>query len=222
MDKEATKKAQKLVNAATEVKDFLVSFPGCRHYKCGDQLLEISFSRRKEMTDGRLAWCLKLCRVNMEGMYKEVWGWSNPKKKKQLAAEASRYLIAWAPDEAKGRRPVGYINFRFEKHECEPVPVLYCYELQLEPEVQRKGLGQAMMRLLELIAVKQGMERVMLTVFRNNEAAKAMYAKMGYTEDEISPGYDNKSKADKYIILSKFMLREANNGMNGSSECGCG
>ena len=37
-------------------------------------------------------------------------------------------------------RPVAYVHFRWEEE--DGVPVLYCYEIQLEAAVQRKGLGK--------------------------------------------------------------------------------
>lgn len=30
-------------------------------------------------------------------------------------------------------------------------PIIYCYELQLHPSVQRKGLGKRLMQMLELV-----------------------------------------------------------------------
>lgn len=30
-------------------------------------------------------------------------------------------------------------------------PIVYCYELQLHPSVQRKGLGKRLMQMLELV-----------------------------------------------------------------------
>lgn len=44
--------------------------------------------------------------------------------------------------------------------------MLYVYDIQLEPEAQRKGLGKFMMQLMELIARRAQMEWVMLTVLK--------------------------------------------------------
>lgn len=38
------------------------------------------------------------------------------------------------------RRPMAYVHFRWEEEDS--VPILYCYEIQLEAAVQRKGLGR--------------------------------------------------------------------------------
>lgn len=49
--------------------------------------------------------------------------------------------------------PLAYVNFRFELD--EGVPIVYCYEVQLEEGAQRKGLGKFMMQLLELMVSGQ-------------------------------------------------------------------
>ena len=40
------------------------------------------------------------------------------------------------------RKPVAFVHMRWEKDDTEGWPVLYCYDIQLEPCVQRKGLGR--------------------------------------------------------------------------------
>ena len=40
------------------------------------------------------------------------------------------------------RNPVAFVHLRWEKDDTEGCPVLYCYDIQLEPSVQRKGLGR--------------------------------------------------------------------------------
>lgn len=40
------------------------------------------------------------------------------------------------------RRPVAFVHLRWEKDDTEGWPVLYCYDIQLDPCVQRKGLGR--------------------------------------------------------------------------------
>ena len=40
------------------------------------------------------------------------------------------------------RKPVAFVHLRWEKDDTEGWPILYCYDIQLEPCVQRKGLGR--------------------------------------------------------------------------------
>lgn len=94
---------------------------------------------------------------------------------------------------------------RFDRE--DGAPVVYCYELQLTPPVQRKGLGRLLMAVLELISAKAGMEACLLTVMRDNAGARALYAKMGYVLDESSPGFDDPAEDCGYMILSKQLKR---------------
>ena len=47
-----------------------------------------------------------------------------------------------AQAEAGERKPAAFVHLRWEKDDTEGWPVLYCYDIQLEPCVQRKGLGR--------------------------------------------------------------------------------
>jgi GNAT superfamily N-acetyltransferase len=47
---------------------------------------------------------------------------------------------------------IGFVHYRFVVE--EELPVLYVYELQMEPPAQGKGLGKFMMQLIEQIACK--------------------------------------------------------------------
>jgi hypothetical protein len=58
----------------------------------------------------------------------------------------------------------------------EPVDaVLYLYEIQLSGLVQRGGLGQHLMGLVEVLAMRLHLPRVLLTVFKVNRAATFFY-----------------------------------------------
>lgn len=72
--------------------------------------------------------------------------------------------------------------------------------MQIEPSAQRKGLGKHMMMALEQCAKHWKMEKVVLTVLKNNENAQAFFKAIGYTLDDSSP--DILEIAD-YEILSK-------------------
>lgn len=54
------------------------------------------------------------------------------------------------------------LTCRFEVEDA--TPILYVYEVQLAPAVQRKGLGTFLMTLLKLVAKKSQLEAIMLTV----------------------------------------------------------
>jgi len=88
--------------------------------------------------------------------------------------------------------------------------LVYCYELQVVEKFARHGLGTKLMQYLWDIGQKKGMEKVMLTVFKSNQAGVKFYEKNGYTLDPSSPGYCSPSDEwvddddeEDYQIMSK-------------------
>ena len=75
--------------------------------------------------------------------------------------------------------------------------VLYLYEIQLISLACRLGLGTKLMKLVEKMASKTRMSKVVLTVLVGNTAAIEFYRKLGYTNNEKMPGKCS------YRILSK-------------------
>ncbi|KAJ6835879.1 N-alpha-acetyltransferase 40 [Iris pallida] len=109
-----------------------------------------------------------------------------------------------------GDRVVGFVHYRFIVE--EDIPVIYVYELQLESCVQGKGLGKFLMQLIELIARKNRMGAVMLTVQKANVLAMSFYtSKLRYAVSTISPSrVDPLIGAEKsYEILCKTFDSEA-------------
>ena len=84
---------------------------------------------------------------------------------------------------------------------------MYIYELQLELEVQRKGLGSYLMRILFKVAGNLGMNKVMLTVLDDNTAALVMYRRLGYDVDDTTP-YIDPEDPHGYQIWSKDLPQE--------------
>ena len=104
------------------------------------------------------------------------------------------------PTDSSEESPVAFVHLRFEEERGDPV--LYLWELQVEPFAQGKGLGRFLMQLLEEIARQGNLRLVMLTVFRENMKALSLYRKLGYVDDESSPG-----REEGYAILSKQVGR---------------
>ncbi|KAL8993907.1 MAG: hypothetical protein Q9169_005998 [Polycauliona sp. 2 TL-2023] len=128
-------------------------------------------------------------------------GWSPVKKRKEMKLPDLRYLLLRDSD----MQVKGFLSF-MSTYE-DGVEVVYCYELHLAPEVQKQGLGKHLMGLMETVGSKAGMEKSMLTVFVENEAAMGFYTRLGYTKDDYSPEprklRNGKVKLPTYVILSK-------------------
>ena len=68
---------------------------------------------------------------------------------------------------------MAYSHFRYDMdHDND---VLYCYEIQTEQKMRRKGLGKFMMKVLELLMIKSDLLKIMLTVFKHNESASKFF-----------------------------------------------
>lgn len=192
---------------ASEVKNLLEEYPAFKHYSRNGLNISLEHYWAQDLPRDILKWALALCKSNMEEMYNIATyngGWNSEIKLEELTAPEARFLVAYQKMYGEQLLPMAYVHFRWE---CEDgVPVLYCYEIQLEAAVQRKGLGRFLMKFLELIARKAGMHEVMLTVLKANTTAGAMYAKLGYVPHETSPLEEAK---EKYDIRTKRLVAPA-------------
>lgn len=129
----------------------------------------------------------------MEAAYNTAWGWSDAAKREELTADAARFILVrpkagGGGDATPPPLPVAYAHFRYELADHPATDaVLYVYEVQLAAAVQRAGLGRFLMQLLELVARRAGLAAINLTVQDCNEAARALYAGLGYVPDDGSP-----------------------------------
>lgn len=146
-------------------------------------------------------WSCDLLKRNMQHMYEEsAWGWNEKQKFLEMTEDSAWYLIAFTKD----GNPIAFSHFRFDMD--YGLPVLYCYELQLELECRSKGLGRFMLQILELMAFKSNMKKVVLTVFLHNLNAVGFFKNLGYSVDETSPESTLEDQFD-YEILSKCNKR---------------
>lgn len=175
------KQAKGIVDSLKQAQNLLNQFPNFCAFKKNGCNLAIRFEQATHVSPATLSWAYQLCEQNMRTMYEDVWGWKPSEKQKELKHPDARYLIVYDVHEA----PVGYLHFRFEVEDA--LPIMYVYEVQLEPAVQRKGLGAFLMTLLKLVAKKNQLGAIMLTVINANTAAMTMYTKLGYQLDPTSP-----------------------------------
>ncbi|KAI8806340.1 hypothetical protein BJ742DRAFT_368733 [Cladochytrium replicatum] len=120
--------------------------------------------------------------------------------------------------------PIGFLYFQFTMEDCSDpdlaaeligsnlledgfqVPVMYCYELQLDKDYRRGGLGKHMLKIMEELGKAWKMRKAMLTVFKHNTDAIGFYNSMRYEIDAISPSNclpARRAQRVSYEILSK-------------------
>lgn len=158
---------------------------------------------RNTMTGAELDACFSLVRATSQGDYeRSSRGWDPPAKREEMRHPDLRYILV------KDAHSVvqGFTSLMPTIEEGQPV--VYCYEIHLEPELRGTGLAKLLMDLLETVAYNiDVVDKVMLTVFTCNKRAVEFYQKCGFVRDEISPQprtlRGGKVKVPEYEILSK-------------------
>lgn len=190
---------QKALEKANRQINPLADFPEFLKYDVNGCELDLYCRRKADMESKMLKWAFKLAEKNVGPQYKSCsLGWQPKVKQSDLNKGWARYMVAL---DRKTKKPAAYTMFRFDLDYGRSV--VYCYEMQVDAEFQRKGLGGFMMQALEKMAQHFGLERVVLTVLKNNEDGMRFYKKLGYDVDETSP---DKADNEAYEILSKCML----------------
>ncbi|XP_042295071.1 N-alpha-acetyltransferase 40 isoform X3 [Sceloporus undulatus] len=138
-------------------------------------------------------------KYDRNGYEQSEWGWKDREKRDEMADDRAWYLIALED----GSLPVAFSHFRFDV-ECGD-EVLYCYEVQLESNVRRKGLGKFLIQILQLVANGTQMKKVMLTVFKHNHGAYQFFKEaLQFEIDDTSPSMSGCCGDDcSYEILSR-------------------
>ncbi len=149
--------------------------------------------------------CFNLVASTSSGAYStSSKGWSPSKKRKEMRLPDLRYLLLKS-NSSSDASVEGFISFMLTYEDgCE---VIYCYEIHLSSRLRGYGVGKHLMRLMEDVGRRVGVEKAMLTVFLENQGGLAFYEKMGYHEDDYSPEprklRNGVVKKPDYIILSK-------------------
>merc|ERR1719150_255506 len=182
------------VKKANEQEDPLAALPSFQAYKKNDVNLSLEARKVKDLDAATRDWIVDL----MERNLKEVIDmseccWSATKqtdllegKRKELLGEGAWFLIA---RDADTKIPLAFSHFRYVMDYNDDV--LYCYEIQLEQSVRRKGLG-----------------KIMVSVFKTNAVAMKFFKDaLKYELDETSPDEAAGAEAD-VEILSRFNPKE--------------
>merc|ERR1712018_121207 len=190
-----------MVKKANEVTDPLAELPSFKRFNKNGLDLKMETTRVTDLDEHSKTWLFDLLRANMKEMYeKSEWGWNEKNKAEEMFDDNAWYLVARENNESAA--PVAFAHFRYDMDYDDEV--LYVYEIQLEECARRKGLGKFMMMLLELLAHKADMRKIMLTCFKHNPLAHKFFkGNLKYERDETNLEDDVYEQAD-YEILSKF------------------
>lgn len=194
---------KKLIADAEAIEDLLADIPMFKKFNKNG--LECNVTAYNSCPDDLRDWVYELTARHMQQYYESSWGWSDKNKKTELFEEHSRYLIA---TQVETNRPIGFIHFRFEMEYKETT--CYVYELHVEDEFQRHGLGRFLQQATEFIALKRKMESIMLTVFVDNAASRAFYKNMKYQLHPSTPVIADRENSAEYSheILFKPLVKK--------------
>ncbi|XP_066575137.1 N-alpha-acetyltransferase 40 isoform X2 [Amia ocellicauda] len=213
------------VESANKLEDPLAAFPVFKKYDRNGLNLAIECQRVAALSPDTLEWAYDLTRNNMQALYEQSeWGWKEREKREELRDERAWYLLArdgGGGASGGSATPIAFSHFRFDV-ECGE-EVLYCYEVQLESRVRRKGLGKFLIQILQLIANSTQMKKVMLTVFKHNHGAYQFFREsLQFEIDESSPSVSGCCSDDcSYEILSRrTKFGEGGPHAHGGGHCG--
>ncbi|CAK9312332.1 unnamed protein product [Citrullus colocynthis] len=229
-----------LIDVACSQKDHLSPFPSFRHFNCSGLSLYLQSGQGDKLSYSVKKYIQNLLKINMEGPYGSQWSTEEKVKHREMVSTQAHYIFVHEASNANanGMFPksdvekttsalnkkdpmVAFVHFRFIIEEM--IPVLYVYELQIEPRFQGRGLGTFLMELIELIACKNCMGAVVFTVQKANSKALNFYqSKLRYTVSSISPSRVNLSMAmeTSYEILCKAFNEEAKVVLEGEMKTG--
>ncbi len=208
--------------------------------KNGSDTVDLRIKCCKSLEPNLYRQCLSLFQRNMNQMYEHSnWGLDLALKEEELSHPNARFLVVTTTSDDQDERKeqdseivLAFTHFRFECSidECndnnhvyngtfdftdDHESVLYVYEIQIDPRIQRQNIGKRLMTFMQIIAMKTNMQKVMLTVFKFNSGAMNFYKKkLGYQLDQSSPGYfdasdegcdDQGEEEADYEILSKIV-----------------
>ncbi|MGI8749205.1 MAG: GNAT family N-acetyltransferase [Thermoleophilaceae bacterium] len=88
------------------------------------------------------------------------------------------YLLAAADDDSP---PGGLIQLRFRHSLWTAAPDCWLEDLYVDPAARRRGVGDALVGLALDVARERGSRRVELDTSEDNEAARALYARHGFS-----------------------------------------
>jgi len=196
-----------IVKAANNTSDPLENLPSFKKYSKNDVEVELTAERIGDLDDATKKWLMELITKNMKKLYEESeWGWKESSKREEMFDDRAWYLLARSTSSEDSGKLLAFAHFRFDMDYDDEV--LYVYEIQLEDCVKRKGLGKFMMQVLEIMAFKADLRKIMLTCFKHNPAAQKFFkTALKYEIDETCP-IDDVYEQHDYEIVSKFNKRK--------------
>jgi ribosomal protein S18 acetylase RimI-like enzyme len=191
--------------------------------KAQDAEIEFDFVSAKKLwkKNPTLAeYCYGLVQEQMEDQYDDSgYGWDDNDKQDEMRDKSTRYLLVMhnSPD---GRKICGFAHFGFTLQgdildQAVGQPVLKIYNLNLQQDMQRKGIGRRLMQICEMAAQNASMSHVQAMVTSENECAHKFFNKKlnGYKADDVSEycevELEDEEELATFTLYNKSLCKKA-------------
>lgn len=121
--------------------------------------------------------------------------WSADEITKDVASNDGSIYVALA---LVGEERAGYADMRIITGESQ------IYNIAIAPEFRRQGIGEALLAHMIEKSEELGLSIITLEVRSGNEAAMALYEKMGFKKVGSRPGYYAKGSEDA-VLMDKVL-----------------
>lgn len=121
--------------------------------------------------------------------------WSADEITKDVASNDGSIYVALA---LVGEERAGYADMRIITGESQ------IYNIAISPEFRRQGIGEALLAHMIEKSEELGLSIITLEVRSGNEAAMALYEKMGFKKVGSRPGYYAKGSEDA-VLMDKVL-----------------
>uniref|UniRef100_A0A182PFJ3 N-alpha-acetyltransferase 40 n=1 Tax=Anopheles epiroticus TaxID=199890 RepID=A0A182PFJ3_9DIPT len=178
-----------------------VAIPDCREFfieqNGQSQKLEIICMRKADLSKELIKWAYDLATRNLMSKYRS-YGLRWPKKtmEKELYMWWARYLIVYDPSNYV---PCGYIMFCFE-YSTEHT-IVHIVGIHVEGMYQNKGIGTQLMKTVEVLARRFGVQLLTIAVAKKDLDMKRFLYRMGFVHEYTSTwlkGYEMLKMPTKY------------------------
>lgn len=124
---------------------------------------------------------------------------SQPWSEKSVAGELDNPLALWLVA-MEGDCLAGYVGSQTVMDETDMM------NLAVAPEFRRQGVGKALLNALIASLKELGSQCLILEVRDSNEAARALYAKLGFVEIGRRRGYYRNPREDALILRKEWEI----------------
>lgn len=124
---------------------------------------------------------------------------STPWSEKSVASELQNPWSLWLAEEQDGK-VLGYVGSQMSPPEADVM------NLAVAPEARRQGLGENLMKALCTALQEKQIESLSLEVRASNEAAIALYTKLGFTQAGRRKEYYVNPREDALILRKELNL----------------